>query len=327
MNKLLAEIIDKSALYQLHRNKSKTWQFSNIGSIPTLEDVHHYYFQPQIPEISFEHVSNRSNYKIGNFRYKSSIENGQCNEYATGIYYQDKLKTPPKLNVILVHGWRQGNGRIKAIYLEPFIKNGYDMYFITLPYHTERQGNNSSYQGELMISANIERTLASIRQAVVDLRALINWLPTNRTSKVILVGISLGGLLVNLTVAVEENIDGIICVFAPNDLSHIAWNTITGKFIKKDFEDNAFSLDQLQTCWAITKTSNFATKIPKEKMLFFSALYDKYIDSKDADKLWEKWGRPKRKLYHCGHAGIALCKKSIANDSLEFIKRKILGEG
>jgi dienelactone hydrolase len=322
LNKLLAEFIDSYALFQLHRSKSAGSHFSNTGVITKVEDHNLFYFKSPLPEIVFEDMRDYANYKAGTFKYKSESANGKCNEYATGVFYENKVSYP--LNVVLVHGWRQDNERIKAIYLKPFIDQGYNMYFITLPYHTERQCN-SLYNGEFMISANIERTLSSIRQAVVDTRALINWLKGTR-GKVVLIGISLGGLIANLTTTVEENTDGSISVFAPNELSHTIWNTIPGKYIKKDLQENAFTYCQLKKCWDITNTSNFATKIPKEKVLILSALYDKYIDFKDADKLWEKWERPERKIYHCGHAGIALCKRSIAQDSLDFIKINVLGD-
>ena len=321
MNKLLAEVIDKYALYQFHRERSAGSHFT--GVIPVLEEPNLFYIKPQNPDVIVENMQEYANYKTGTFKYKSEIENGKCNEYASGVYYENKDRTP--LNVVLVHGWKQDNERIKAIYLKPFMEQSYNMYFITLPYHTERQGHNSLYNGEFMLSANIERTLSSIRQAVVDVRALINWFKSTG-GKVVLVGISLGGLVVNLATTVEENIDGSVSVFAPNELSHTIWNTLPGKYIKKDLQENAFTYCQLKKCWGITNTSNFATKIPKEKVLILSALYDKYIDFKDTDKLWETWERPERKLYHCGHAGIALCKRSIANNSLEFIKKNVLGE-
>jgi dienelactone hydrolase len=323
LNKLLAKIIDKYALYQFHREKSTVSHFSNTGIIPALEEHNHFYFKPQYPDVVFENMKEHSNYKTGAFKYKSEIENEKCNEYVRGVFYENKVNSP--LNVVLVHGWTQDNERIKEIYLKPFIEQGYNIYFMTLPYHTERQSPNSLYNGEFMVSANIERTLSSMRQAVVDIRALINWLKSMK-GKVVLVGISLGGLVVNLTTTVEENIDGSISVFAPNELSYTIWNNIPGKYIKKDLKENAFTYCQLKTCWDITNTSNFAIKIPKEKVLILSALYDRYIDFRDADKLWEAWERPERKLYHCGHAGIALCKRSIANNSLEFIKRYVLGE-
>lgn len=326
MYRLLAELIDTYALYQLHSKKSTDGHFSNTGFSPALRELNQFYFQPQIPKLSFECIRDSGKYKTGSFKYKSEIENDKCNEYATGIYYENKLEAPKRLSVVLVHGWRQDLERIKAIYLKPFIDSGYDMYFITLPYHMDRQANNSLYNGEFMISANVERTLSSIRQSVVDLRALISWLKNNRRDRVVLIGISLGGLIVNLTSTVDGNMDGIISVFPPNALSYIIWNCIPGKHIKKDFEQNAFTYDQLKECWAMTNASNFETKLTKEKMLILSALYDKYIDLKDTDKLWETWGRPERRLYRCGHAGIALCRTSILNDSLEFIKGNVLEE-
>lgn len=57
---------------------------------------------------------------------------------------------------------------------------GWNMYYYSLPYHFEREPENSLYSGELMISANIDRTIESTRQAIVDLRALIHWIKANK---------------------------------------------------------------------------------------------------------------------------------------------------
>ncbi|VBB07177.1 alpha/beta hydrolase fold-1 [Lucifera butyrica] len=322
MNRLLAKVIDEYALYQLHRQKSVTSQFKALESISMPENPTLFYFEPKTPNLIFEDMSNSGNYQTGSFKYKSEVENAKCNEYATGTFFQNKQNT--SLNVILVHGWRQDTERIKAIYLNPFMNHGYDMYFVTLPHHTERQDSTLSYNGEFMISANIERTLSSVRQAVVDLRALISWLRANRPAPVVLVGISLGGLIVNLAATSEKNIDGAITVFSPNSLSHAIWHNVPGKYIKRDFEESDYTYDQLKTQWAMLNTGNFDIMMPKEKVLILSALHDRYIDFKDASRLWEKWDKPERKLYHCGHAGIVLYKKSIAEDSVEFIERKVM---
>lgn len=327
LNRLLAETIDRYSLYQLHKKRSKDWHFSNTGVCPGLEELDHFYFKPQLPRIDFEHKMNLGNYITGNFKYKSEVENDKCNEYAAGVYYENKSVESP-LNVILVHGWRQSSlNRIKAIYLKPFMDKGYNMYFFTLPYHIQRYPEGDSYNGEHMISANVERTLSSVRQAVVDLRALIGWVKNNRRGKIALIGLSLGGLATNLTGAVEEGIDGLISVFALNELAYGIWNTIPGRYIKRDFEINGFSYEQLQSCWRITDASRLKPKIPKANTLLLTAKYDKYIGREDADKLWEAWDKPERKIFPCGHSGIALCKERIAESSIEFIKRNIISGG
>lgn len=54
-----------------------------------------------------------------------------------------------------------------------------------------------------MVSANVERTVEATRQAVADLRTLIKWIKENKNGPLILIGISLGGVITNLTSLVE----------------------------------------------------------------------------------------------------------------------------
>ncbi len=49
----------------------------------------------------------------------------------------------------------------------------------------------------------------------------------------ILIGISLGGFITNLTSLVEEEIDVLASIFYANRLSYSIWNTIPGKFIRR----------------------------------------------------------------------------------------------
>jgi dienelactone hydrolase len=240
------------------------------------------------------------------------------------MYYENS-KGNQAVNVILVHGWRmKSNGKIDNIYLRPFMNFGFNIYHFTQPYHHKREPENSLYSGELMVTADIDRTLQSVKQAISDVRALINWLKENRPGKIIIIGISLGGFISNLAATVEKNIDALISVFYANSIAYSIWNTKPGIYIKKDFEQNGFTYGELKDAWAITTPSNFKPLIPKENILLFSGIYDQYVVGKDTDKLWESWDRPKRIMYPWGHAGIVFCKKKIANESVEFLKERIL---
>nr|WP_092073414.1 alpha/beta fold hydrolase [Dendrosporobacter quercicolus]NSL48070.1 alpha/beta fold hydrolase [Dendrosporobacter quercicolus DSM 1736]SDM61872.1 Alpha/beta hydrolase family protein [Dendrosporobacter quercicolus] len=314
MNRLLSTVIDRYALYDLHRKKSIVSQFitNHTQAYPSKGEHKKFYNQPNLPNVEMNEADS------GFFKFKSEINNGKSNQFATVEFYLNNPKAGK--NVVLVHGWRQGNQRIKDIYLNALTSKGYNIYLFTLPHHRNRQENLSSYNGEFFISANVERTITSMQQAVSDLRALILWLKSQSTAKVIVIGISLGGLIASLTATAEKSMDGMITVFSPNSLSYATWYSIPGKKIRQDLEQNGYIYDKLKIDWELFDTSNFELAIPKEKVLLFSALYDKYIDLQDATKLWEKWNRPQRLLYRCGHTGLVFCKQNIARDTIAYIE-------
>lgn len=321
MNKIVSNMIDRFVLYQLHKEKSLNSLFRTEElQIQKTEDYLSFYKQPYKPEVNLIQKEIIKNYAMGKYFFESQIkDNGKNNDNVIGIYRRN-VDCEDAKNVIFVHGWRMNSiNRIDAIYLERFIKLGFNMYYFTMPYHFERNSTDSLYSGELMISADVNRTLRSVQQAVSDLRALIKWIKNTSRGKIILIGVSLGGFLTNLTGVLESDIDVLISVFYANSLAHSVWNTIPGKYIKHDFEINSFTYGDLKDYWKIITPSSFKPVIPLENIILFSAIYDKYIDINDANNLWKEWGNPKRILYKSGHAGIALMKDRIADDSLKFI--------
>ena len=175
-----------------------------------VEDLNSFYPIPSIPSINFERQDEENNYNIGRFSFESEIDNGSSNKYSTGLFYENKNYSQPA-NVIIVHGWRMDDLSIlKNIYLKSFSDFGLNMYYFALPYHLEREPKESLYSGELMITADVNKSLLAIKQAITDIRALIKWIRSNRKGKIILIGVSLGGFITNLTSVVENDIDALI---------------------------------------------------------------------------------------------------------------------
>ncbi len=321
---LFSKFIDLCALYDLHKKRSKEYQFSGVPTID-FEDIGTFYKVNKSIDIQFnDEVSNLHNYKIAKFEYKSQVKTGDVfNDVVRGKAYLNKNNNAP--NVIFVHGWRMNSTeRIENIYHEKMIDLEWNMYYFTLPYHFERKPESSLFSGEYMVSANIQRTVESTQQAVVDLRALIHWIKENKEGSVILIGVSLGGIITNLTALVEPEIDVLTSVFYANRLSYSIWKTNPGKYIKKDLEENGVTYEQLKECWKATEPSQSSPVMKKENVLLISATQDQYVHMEDTSYLWESWGKPTRYLYNCGHAGIVLNKKKIAADTIEFIRKRII---
>lgn len=324
MNKLLASFLDAYGLYDLHKKKSKVSHFSQSLKIPTsIEELKSFYPVPSVPDVVFEQNDSIDNYSSGKYKFKSEIVgNGDSNAYSTGEYYKSK-KNNSTTSVILVHGWRMNSfNRINNIYLEAFKDVGYNIFSFILPHHFKRASDDSLYNGELMISTNIDRSLLSVKQAISDLRALIYYLK-EKNNKVILIGISLGGFITNLAGVLEEEIDVLISVMYANSLPFSVWKSIPGKYMKKDFESGGFTYEELKKFWAIIVPSNFKPVIPKENILLISGEYDKYVLAEDTDLLWDNWGKPKRLIFPCGHSGIVFCRNLIRKESLKFIAERL----
>ncbi|PEP88912.1 alpha/beta hydrolase [Bacillus toyonensis] len=322
---IFSKLIDRYALYDLHKKRSEEFQYASLSNTSLdLKDIDSFYkVKPADVHFDIKHSQQEKEYKVGQFKYQSSIQSGDPhNDSVTGEVFLHKNEDAP--HVIFVHGWRMdSNERVKNIFHHQMKDLGWNMYYFTLPYHFEREPENSLYSGEYMVSANIERTVQASRQAVVDLRVLIHWIKANKSGPVILIGISLGGFVTNLTALVEPEIDVLASIFYANRLSYSIWNTNPGKFIREDLEHHGVTYNDLINHWKITEPSQAVPKIKKENILLISGKHDLYVHSEDTDYLWQSWERPTRYIYNCGHAGIVLKRKKIVTDTINFIRNRI----
>jgi len=323
--KIISNIADSYGLYTLHKKYSKNDQFNYLEEdVLTLNsDFSEFYKKPTLPKIYYEKDRIEKNYELGKIRFLSEVENGYSNKNAI-FHYRKNLVTDNNINVIFVHGWRADNlDRLGKVFLDSFIERSYNIYNYVLPFHMERSTDTSLYSGEYFVSADVSRTLKSEQQAVSDIRALINYIKAEKKGKVIIIGLSLGGITTNLLSEVEENIDVLISLFYANELSYTIFETEAGKLIKKDFVKNNFDYSLLKKSWAVINPSLRKPVIDLNKILLVSGKYDKYVINKDTDTLWKNWGKPKRYMYSCGHSGIVLNKNKIKKDVLEFIDKRV----
>lgn len=323
--KIISNIADSYGLYNLHKKYSEEDQFNYVEEdVSTLiSDFSKFYKKPNLPRIYYEKFNVEKNYEIGKLKFLSEVENQNSNKDAI-FHYRKNMASNDNINIIFVHGWRADNlNRLGKVFLESFIERSYNIYNYVLPFHMERSPETSLYSGEYFVSADVIRTLKSEQQAVSDIRDLINFIKTQKKGKIIIIGLSLGGITTNLLSEVEENIDVLISLFYANDLSYTIYQTDAGKYIKKDFTRNKFDYSLLKKSWEVINPSLRKPIIDLNNIMIVSGKYDKYVINKDTDVLWKNWGKPKRYMYSCGHSGIVISKNKIKRDVLEFIDSRL----
>ena len=314
MKKIISSIADSYGLYDLNKINSKINQFyydeNEVSKL--IGDYKEFYFKPELPEIKLE---------SGKLIFKSQIYNEECNKDAIFYTNLDSNKTKENVSIIMIHGWRSEKlNRLESVFLNDFKKRQYNMYRYILPYHMERC-DKLNYSGEYFYSANINRTLKSIMQSVNDIRALIKYLKGNN-NKVVVLGLSLGGLIANLIAEYEEKIDLLISIFPANNLAFTAFESEVGKYIKKDFLKKSFDFNKLNEIWTIINPSASKPVIDLNKILLIHGSYDKYVLYEDTQKVSGNWGI-KNELLKCGHSGIVINKKEIRNKVIEFIDKEL----
>ncbi|QKE76190.1 hypothetical protein HPK19_24950 (plasmid) [Arthrobacter citreus] len=321
---LFSKLIDRYALRNFHKNISNAAHYTSFQEHVNERNRDEFYSTNSVPNVSLTTHSIEDGYTSGIFEFQSIVPIGDTiNDHVSGDFVQQDDKEQP--NIIFVHGWRmKSNDRLIKMFQHHMKKQEWNMYYYTLPYHFERKPFESTFSGEYMVSADIERTVQAVRQAVVDLRSFIQSIKNRQQGPVFVVGLSLGGFITNLLATVEDQVDAMVSIFYVNSLAHTIWNTAPGKFIKKELLENGVRYQEISEHFKILEASLVPPKIKQDHILLLSAKYDQYVDIEDADVLWNAWNKPRRIIYNCGHSGIVLKRNKIAKDVMTFLQNRTM---
>jgi pimeloyl-ACP methyl ester carboxylesterase len=123
---------------------------------------------------------------------------------------------------------------------------GLSALVMALPCHGRRKPATAR-AAEYVVSANIGRTIACARQAVVDARSCVDWLEQQRYTRVALVGTSLGSGYGFLTSAHEPRLEVNVFNQCSSTISDVVWNGLPG--VRRQLEAH-LSQKALREAWS-----------------------------------------------------------------------------
>ena len=146
---------------------------------------------------------------------------------------------------------------------------------LTLPYHGARRPPELE-RADHLVSANIGRTLQSMRQAVLDTRAAIRWLNEQGYERIGIMGTSIGSCIGFLALVHEP----LVCTGVFNHVSgyvaDVAWRGISTAHVRAGFGD-AVTLEELRHYWLPISPLAYSEKLKQlapRPIRFIAARYD-----------------------------------------------------
>ena len=146
---------------------------------------------------------------------------------------------------------------------------------LTLPYHEERRPPELE-RAEHLVSANVGRTIQSMRQAVVDARAAVRWLKEQGFERVGVLGTSIGSCTAFLTFAHEPAIDVGVFNHVSGYFADVVWQGISTQHVRQGIETE-LTLEELREFWRPISPVPFIPRLLNIKprpMRFIAAKYD-----------------------------------------------------
>lgn len=204
---------------------------------------------------------------------------------------------PARPTLVLIHGFV-----IDAYLLNQWLfqirwfyeKLGLDVAVFTLPFHGRRQGRVSLFSGHLFFAGGFSWINEAFRQAVMDFRALLNYLRHERgVEQVGVSGISLGGYTTALLASVEPDlafaIPNVPVVSIP-DLA-LEWEPV-GTFCRMGLAATGNSIRDIRHMMAIHCALSYEPLLRPDQLMIVGGVGDRLAPPKHARLLWDHWGRP-----------------------------------
>jgi dienelactone hydrolase len=147
---------------------------------------------------------------------------------------------------------------------------------LTLPYHEARRPAELE-RADYLVSSNVGRTIQSLRQAVLDTRAAVNWLIEHEGyNRIGILGTSIGSCTAFLAFAHEERIDVGVFNHVSGYVADVVWHGISTRHVRAGFEGEV-TLEELREYWRPISPMPFIPRLSKMRqrpIRFIAARYD-----------------------------------------------------
>lgn len=145
---------------------------------------------------------------------------------------------------------------------------------LSLPYHDLRMPEEL-VRADYMLSSNVGRTLQSVRQAVIDCRAALDWLEGRGYTKFGILGTSLGSCVALITMAHEPRLGVSVQNHVSPYFADVVWTGISTRHVRAGFEGH-LTLGDLREIWLPISPKAYLKKLvgTGKKSLLIHARYD-----------------------------------------------------
>lgn len=208
--------------------------------------------------------------------------------YADFLRFTSPVRTPYPENDVANARWFPARGR-RAVVLLPHWNSdalaytglcralnliGISVLRLSMPYHDIRMPSEIR-RADYAVSANIGRTLDSVRQGVVDVRCCLDWLQEQGFNRLGIVGTSLGSCYAFLAAAHDARIRVAAFNHASTYFADVVWHGQSTRHIRAGLESK-IDVDRLRQLWAAISPMSYFDQFSRytRKSLVIYAQYD-----------------------------------------------------
>jgi hypothetical protein len=164
----------------------------------------------------------------------------------------------PKQAMIVMPQWN-ADAFSHNVLCEMFNRFGISCLRLSKPYHDVRRPAELE-RSDYAVSANVGRTIAACRQAVVDIRSCVDWLAAQGYEQIGVLGTSLGSAYGFIAAAMDPRLR--VCAFnhASTQFGDVVWTGQSTRHVKAAFEHAGLTQDETRAMFAGVSPMSFMEK-------------------------------------------------------------------
>jgi dienelactone hydrolase len=252
-----------------------------------------------------EPVLTTARYRVSQLRFPSPITTPDPENNVVHAEFFDPIEVrgrKPGVVVLHILGSDFPLSRYMAARLAD---RGVAALFLKLPYYGERRARGGPAPvPRRFLSADIERTVTSMRQGICDVRRGVCWLGGRadiEPSRLGVAGISLGGIVASVTAAVDPAVREGVFLLTGGDLSQILWEMPETARFRQSWQAEGRTIKDLKALTDPFDPLTYAAGLSGKRVLMIAGKVDEVVPPASAKALWDAAGRPPIHWCDCGH--------------------------
>ena len=207
--------------------------------------------------------------------------------------------------LLYIHGYMQPETVLEELVLLATMARMLDMEVVQIqtPYHGSRKPRRSLFDGELFWTADLVRSVESLRQTVLDARTLLAWMQRQGPTPVGVSGLSLGGALAATLTCLEPGFAFSAPFIAHMDLGALVADAPVLGAMRDDLARFGWSVDDFAAFTDRLGWRKLRPVIPRSRIHLFASRDDRFFRAEIVEAMWRRWRRPAIQWYPGSHMG------------------------